>query len=1361
MKAKVLLLLTALTWTFAWPSVARVITLPAAPPAQKANKVGVSALRTEQLSRPLGIETQHPRLSWVINSSEKAVMQTAYHILVASSREKLEGGEGDLWDSGRVESDQSIWVPYQGHALKSNQRCYWKVKVFTTQGESPWSETAEWGMGLLGETHWSGRWIGHDAPYPWDEEVMHSRLSARYLRTEFTAEGKSISRATVHVSGLGLYELYINGQRIGDQVLAPAPTDYRRRVVYNSFDVTEQLRSGTDNAIGVILGNGRYYTMRQNYKPYKITNFGYPKLRLNLIIEYADGTTRRVVSDEKWRLTANGPIRSNNEYDGEEYDARRELGSWTLPGYDDSGWDKAERVAIPYGNLHANTAENMKVMQTLPAQSVRKVGNRYIVDFGQNMTGWVRLAIHDCTQGDTVRIRYAETLQEGGDEIYVKNLRDAWSTDTYIANGQEAGRTWAARFSFHGFRYVELSGLTNVCPDDLTAEMVYDEMETTGTFESSNHVLNSIVRNAWWGIASNYKGMPLDCPQRNERQPWLGDRPMGSWGESFLLNNGNLYAKWMDDIREAQREDGCIPDVAPAFWNYYTDGMTWPSALPIICDMLYEQYGNLQPIRRNYEAIRLWLNHMGETYKNKEGLITKDKYGDWCMPPESPELIHSKDPARQTDGTLIATAYYYKMSLLLAKFARLLDRDDEATMLEQQAAQTREAFNKAFLTIRRGTSLTAKPHILYPDSVFYGNNTATANLLPLAFDMVPDDCRRDVEGNLIGNIITTHDGHVSTGVIGQQWIMRELTRIGRGDVAFLLATNTSYPSFGYMLQKGATTIWELWNGDTADASMNSGNHVMQLGDLIAWCFRDLAGISPSQPGYKEILMRPDWSIEELSHVDATYQTPYGLVESHWRSDLSTLEWTVSVPCNTRATLYLPTLDTKAIRDRQVTYLRTEDGCTVWSVPSGTWTFSVTLDPSVSHDRSVAPVEAATEDSDTGAGREGIIVDQFLYEETSFPECHASTIVELENGDLLAAFFGGTKERNPDCCIWVCRKPKGQAGWSAPYLAADGVFSLDDPLCAVAGLSGIDSTTTPASAGPTAPTFTGDTATARRKACWNPVLFQIPGKEEVLLFYKIGSNVADWTGWLVRSHDGGLTWSPKEALPEGFLGPIKNKPVYLDGRLICPSSTEGKMGWRIHIELSDDDGRTWRMVGPIPGELSLLTSDRPGGIHTEDYHEDPAALADNAKAKPIYAIQPSVLVHPDGRLQVMCRTRNARLATSWSDDRGETWSQVTLTDVGNNNSGIDALTTRDGLHVLIYNDFETVPGTPKGVRTPICIATSDDGITWTNRLTLEDSPISQYSYPAIIEGSDGSLHATYTWRRQRIKYVKIDLKEALR
>lgn len=1292
--------------------------------------VTVGQLQTEGLVRPLNVESANPRLSWIIKSDGRGVVQTGCHILVASSPEKLAEGTGDIWDSGMIESSQSVWFPYAGRKLKPGERCYWKVKVYTNRGESAWSEPSEWGQGLCGETNWGGRWIGLDSPSPWDVEDSHSRLSSRYLRTEFEVPDKPVKRATLHICGLGMYDLFLNGDTIGEQVLAPAVSDYRRTVIYNTHDVTGNIRSG-NNAVGVTLGNGRYYTMHQNYKKYKIVNFGYPKLRLNLEIEFADGTKQRINSDEKWRLTANGPIRSNNEYDGESYDARKSLGAWTMPGYDDSSWRTADRVEIPYGTLRPNTAPNMKVMRRLKPTDIRKVGDRHIVDFGENCAGWVKFRVPAIGDGDTVTVRYAELLTPDGNALDVENLRSAQSTDTYISSGKDAGVWWSPRFSYHGFRYAEVRGMPGLSRDDIMAEVIYDEMDDAGSFSSSNPVLDAVLQNARRGISSNYKSVPVDCPQRDERQPWTGDHNMGSWGESFLFDNGRFYAKWTDDMREAQREDGCIPDICPAFYTYYTPDMTWSSSFPVVCDMLYRQTGDVMPIVKNYPALKKWMRFIRDKYTTDEGLIRADKYGDWCMPPESPELIHSADPARKTDGTLIASAYYYKMSRILAEFAEISGNGADVAEWLADGDRVKEAFNRKFLTVKRGTSLSSVPHALYPDSVFYGNNTMTSNILPLAFDIVPDSCREEVGKNLINTILNTNGGHVSCGVIGINWLMRELVRMGRGDVAYLLASTTSYPSYGYMISKGATTIWELWNGDTASRKMNSCNHVMMLGDLLNWYYQDLAGFNPAEPGYKKIVLRPDFTVQDLSHVAATYKTPYGEVGSDWTKTPMHLDWTVTVPCNTIAEVWLPTGRIKADGGRMS---RREGNSEIWEIGSGVYNFSVDIDPVTSPER------------------RGIVTDEFLYETASFPECHASTIVELANGDLVAAYFGGTKEKNPDVCIWVSRKPKGSDCWTEPYLAADGVFDLSDSLCVVAGLSGIDASTTPASAGPVAVTFKGDVANARRKACWNPVLFRYPDSDEILLFYKIGSNVADWTGWLVRSDDGGKTWSGREPLPEGFLGPIKNKPYYDGKRLICPSSREGNGGWRVRFEITEDRGKTWRIVAPDSVAPSVETKYRPS--MKERLYVD-TMPAEGFHAGPIRAIQPSIIRHADGHLEALCRTCNARLATVSSYDNGDTWGTVTLSDLPNNNSGTDAVTLADGTHALIYNAFPTVPGTPKGPRTPLCLAISKDGKSWERVVTFEDSPISQYSYPGVIQTSDGKLHFIYTWRRQRVKHVVVD------
>lgn len=1281
--------------------------------------VNVGSLTIERLRNPLNIESANPRLSWIITSDRNDVMQTAYRILVATEPEKLDKNEGDVWDSGVVESSESVLVPYGGPRLKPNRRYYTKVKTFTTGGETPWSEVMEWGTGPMGEKGWSGRWIGWERPFEWDVEDAHSRLSSRYLRKEFPAlPGKGeIKRATAHVCGLGLYELHINGKRVGENVLTPAATDYRRTVLYDSYDVTPLLRNnGSINAIGVTIAPGRYYTMHQNYKPHKIVNFGYPKVRLNLIIEYTDGSTQRVATDDTWRLSAMGPVRSANEYDGEEYDARLEMPGWTEAGYNDSAWLPAQLASIPYGTLHPSPAPGMKVKQTFKPKSIRKLDNGpYLVDFGQNMSGWCRLNIPKMREGDTVRVRYSERISPDSLALDVENLRHARSTDTYISNGHDDGCKWAPRFVYHGFQFVEVQGLTTLKADDLLAEMVYDDLDDAGTFSCSDPTINAVHQAARMGIASNYKGFPVDCPQRDERQPWTGDHNMGSWGENFIFDNAALYAKWTDDMREAQREDGVIPDICPAFYNYYTADMTWSSTLPVVCDMLYEQTGDIRPIEKNYDAIKKWMRHIRDNY-TRDGLVTADKYGDWCVPPESPELIHAKDPARLTDGTLIASAYYYKMCSLMTKFAQLLSRDSaEISGWKADGDAIKRAFNDKFLVRCPGSSPVPGGHILYPDSSRYGNGTVTANLLPLAFDMVPDDYRRAIADNIVKTLVTDNAYHSSCGVIGVNWLMRELTRMGRGDVADILASQTTYPSYGYMLTKGATTIWELWNGDTARKSMNSCNHVMLLGDLIAWMYRDLAGINPAEPGYRAVLLKPDFSIDRLTEAEGSYLTPYGRVVSSWKKSPMHLDWEIEIPCNSTGIVAMPASYTSSVPPCDGMAQAGSDGeRSLWRVPSGRYHINVTLDPSA------------------GSGREKIMTDEFLYTETSFPECHASTIAELPDGSLVAAFFGGTKERNPDCCIWVCRKPVGASEWTKPEIAADGVFASDDPYCHLAGLTGIDETTTPASAGPVGPHFKGDLGKARRKACWNPVLFTVPETGELLLFYKIGSKVGDWTGWLTRSTDGGATWSERTPLPEGILGPIKNKPVLNKGRLLCPSSREGK-GWRAVMEYSDDMGHTWHSTGFLPSDSGYMT-------------------ADTTRLQPIYAIQPSVLVHPDGRLQILCRTRNSYLATSWSEDNGTTWSPLTLSSVPNNNSGTDAVTMADSRHALVYNDFATLPGTPKGPRTPLNVAVSDNGLDWHDIALLETSPISQYSYPSMIQASDGSIHIVYTWRRQRIRHI---------
>ena len=1275
--------------------------------------VSVGNLRVENLDKPIGIDTAEPCFSWQITSNQQNVRQTAYQIIVSDEK-------GEVWNTGKVESDQQLWLRYAGKPLLSNTACTWKVKVWTTAGESAWSSDECFSIGLLHEGKWSGYWIGLERLMPGEERGMHTRMAARYLRKEFSLKDKKVKRATAYVAGIGLHEFYVNGQRMGDRVLTPVPSDYRKTIYYNTYDVTEAFNVQRSICLGIALGNGRYFPMQQ-HKAYKIHTFGYPKCRINVILEYADGSTQRLQTDDKgWKVTADGPIRANNEYDGEEYDACMEMKGWSEVGFDDSKWMNVERTDIPQAYLRAQMTAGMKATALTAYESVAKPcltksAQGVIVDVGQNIAGWLKVRMRG-QKGDTIRIVYAEKLNEDG-TLYRENFRNARSSDIYVCNGEEGnGRWWTPTFVYHGFKYAEVIGLKNATKDDFVAEVVADEMTTTGRFECSDTILNKVMKNAWWGILDNYKGMPIDCPQRDERQPWLGDRTMGSLGESYLFDNERLYTKWMRDICEAQRTDGCIPDVAPAFWNYYSDDVAWAAALPFGCDMLYRQYGNREAIDKSYPVIKKWVEHIIEEY-SKDGIIHCGKYADWCVPPEKLELIHSQDEARKTDVTLISTAYIIRTMQLMEQWGC------EAEHWRPIREQMTNAFNRKFLTIKRGTS--PRPgHVLYPDSIYYGNNTVTANILPLALGIVPEDCKTDVIRQVVQNICVENKGHVSCGVIGISWLLRGLSDNGFSDVAYLLATQKKYPSWGYMAENGATTIWELWNGDKANPKMNSGNHVMLLGDLVTWCYQYLGGIGRGETSaYKHFRIAPAWDIQDCEWADVSYDSPYGRITSRWRKTLQHAEWHVEIPANTTATLTMP------------------DG-TTREIGSGSYDFSMNI-----------PTKHAA-----------IVKDEFLYEHTFFPEAHASTIVETKKGDLVAAYFGGTHEKDPDVCIYVNIKKKGSETWSTPILAADGVLDLSDPRAKMAGLSGMDENTTPATAGPIRRMLCGlpakkgtqdeDTydyrtkttrltnvpATLKRKACWNPVLFEMPNGE-LWLFFKIGSSVGDWTGWVIKSKDGGRTWSDKEPLPfdqEGraFLGPIKNKPEIIDGKLLCGSSTEGN-GWRFHMEIYDLSTKQWKYI-PVESTVAVKT--------------------DDMKQHPIDCIQPSILKLKDGRLQVLMRTHNARLATSYSSDGGLTWTPVTLSEVENNQSGTDAVTMQDGRHVLIYNNFETLPMTKKGVRTPCSIALSDDGIHWQHVLTLEDSPIDQYSYPAIIQGKDGSLHCLYTWRRQRVAYKNIDLQK---
>ena len=855
--------------------------------------VTITNPNVEQQFHEQALATTQPRFSWNYETTENEVVQQNYRIIVASTADNAQKGLGDFWDSGVVPSNQMLYIPYAGKELQSRDKAYWKViTTIAAKGKKAKveSEVKSFEISLLEQDDWQAQWIGHE--FEDDVLVGRTRLAARYLRKTFKTKG-DIAQARLYVSGMGVYSAYLNGTEIApDELLKPTLSWYSKRVYFNTYDVTDQLQNG-DNAIGIILEGGRYTAIRYNAEnpnwdgSENVFGFGTPRLLLQLELTYQDGSKETIVSDDTWKITNRGPIRTSNEFDGETYDENLELGNWTLASYDDAAWLDAEVVDAPEGLLSAQPNPNIKVQEVLKPVSMFQKGNAWYLDMGQNMVGYLGIKVRGLQAGDTITLRFSEILTPDS-LLYRENLRSAEATDRYIMKDSEA--QWHPMFTYHGFRFVEITGLREEpVLDDFEGMVFYDEMSTTGHFETSDEIINAVYHNAYWGIRSNYRSMPTDCPQRDERMGWTGDRTTGNYGESYIFDNHELYAKWLTDAEDSQKENGSLPNVIPPYWRGYTDNMTWPGAVVTAADMVYTRFGDLEPIRQHYDAFKKWMVHMKEDYMNG-GIMPRDTYGDWCMPPESLELIHSNDPTRITDATVLSTPFYCHLCGKMTKFAEILGFDEDADFFQQEITTSTIAFNDKYFNRVTGV---------------YANNTVTANILPLWFGMVPKGLEDKVMESIINKTMNECGGHVSTGVIGIQQLMRCLTEYGHGDLAFKIASNDTYPSWGYMYRNGATTIWELWNGNTADPAMNSGNHVMLLGDLILWEYEYLGGIRALEPGYSKIHLKP-YPIEGLDFVNCSYNSVSGRIESRWKHEGNHFDWDFVIPANTTAEVCLPT-----------------------------------------------------------------------------------------------------------------------------------------------------------------------------------------------------------------------------------------------------------------------------------------------------------------------------------------------------------------------------------------------------------------------------------------------------------------------
>lgn len=848
-------------------------------------------LRCEYLVNPLGIDVTKPRLSWILESTERGQKQTAYQIIVASSEEKLKANKPDLWDTGKVKTDQSIHVVYKGKSLVSAMRCFWKVRVWDEEGNvSAWGRAARWEMGLLETGNWQGQWTGAERS-----------ISAPLFRKEF-AVGSDIKKARVYVSGLGYYELYINGRKVGDHVLDPANTTYHDdlpfkvnpRVLYVTYDVTDYLKTG-NNVVGAMLGNGWYspdepgvYRLgkKMGEKQYSkaIAPFGdRPKLLLQMNIETADGKEVSVVSDKTWK-TSSGPITANNICDGEAYDGRLEKAGWENTGYDDSGWDNSRLVDAPNGVLRAQMIPPVKVCRNIKAVKLFEPKEGvFVFDFGQHFSGWMRLRVAG-DRGTKVTLRYAGRVYEDN-MIDDRNATTSWlsaaQTDTYTLKG--AGiEEWEPRFTLHGFRYVELTGFPGKpSMETLEGRFVHSDIEVSGSFECSNPLLNQIHHNVWWTFMSSFQGISQDAGDRCERVGCTG--APGFVGEDYLYNfySAAFWAKWVNDMRDSQKPNGNLSVITPLDWpgrNNYQVWPAWASNYHLFIWYLYQYYGDTRIIEEHYDGMKKYVDFLGT---KTDDYVIHEGMGDHMEPQPGGES--SFDP-KATPRALPATGYYYFDARILAESAKILGKDGDVKYYSELAEKIKQAYNKEFFD---------------PETNQYAGGTQTANAFSLYLGMVPDDREQAVLENLIDNIVNEHDGHLWAGIIGINALEQVLADYGYADVMYGIATKTTWPSWGYQIANGATTVWERF-----EVSSSCSLNMKMLGSVEKFFYKDIAGIAHTLPGYADIAIKP-YIVGDLTHAKASVKTVRGIVSSQWQKDGKTLRLDVRIPVNSRAKVSVP------------------------------------------------------------------------------------------------------------------------------------------------------------------------------------------------------------------------------------------------------------------------------------------------------------------------------------------------------------------------------------------------------------------------------------------------------------------------
>ena len=983
--------------------------LPLLPVHADTPALQINHLSCEYQGNPLGVDAASPRLSWQLQSDARGQRQTAYRVLVARTQAGLLKDRGDLWDSGKVASANSTAIAYHGTALASGQPCWWRVRVWDKDGHAaPVSQVGTWQMGLLKPADWKAQWIS--AQTPRDTKIDDNNLPpSPYVRRTFQV-GKSIKRATAFVTARGLYELHLNGQKVGSAVLAPGWTDYNKRIQYQAYDITSGLHQGA-NTVGAIIGDG-WYSGYVGFARHRNLYGSRTALRLQINIDFADGTHQVVGTDEAWRGRT-GPIIYSDMLQGETYDARAVLTGWDVAGADNTGWkpvlistsanplsqvsvlgplkalvrnntlsvvsgndlagdpayntvkklrveytlgglnhtrilDEKETLQIPgpgespgvlvirsavYGALTTLPSQvamvgthgpPVRVTQLMPTQAITQPApGTYLFDIGQNMVGWARLKVL-AAAGTKIRMRFGEILNTDG-TMYTANLRSARATDTYTCRGGGHLEVWEPHFTFHGFRYVEVTGYPGRPTEGaITGCVIGSDTSVAGTFTCSNPMVNQLQRNIVWGQRGNFISVPTDCPQRDERLGWMGDAQIFARTATYNRDVAAFYESWMDTVSDEQSPEGGFSDVSPRVVDQADGAPAWGDAGIIVPWTVYQAYGDTGILQRHWESMTGWLNYI--TSVNPNGLWLERRnndFGDWLS------------IAANTPKEVLATAYYAYDARLMAQMAHALGKTEESTKYEALFAHIKEAFNKAYVT---------------PDGHIKGD-TQTDYVIALRFGLLPEELRASAAQHLADNI-ALKDNHLSTGFVGVGYLCPVLTENGHNDVAYRLLLNDTFPSWGYSIKQGATTIWERWDGYTKekgfqDPGMNSFNHY-SLGSVGQWLYQDVAGIDtdPDQPGYQHILLHPH-PAPSLTEVHASYNSIRGPIFSAWKTVGEQFAWDVTIPANTTATAYVPTSNAEAVRvdglkisaGQGITPLRLEPGAAVYELGSGTYHFT--------------------------------------------------------------------------------------------------------------------------------------------------------------------------------------------------------------------------------------------------------------------------------------------------------------------------------------------------------------------------------------------------------------------------------------